>query len=452
MEEHYLESAEFYNRRYSNFSVRVILPTFFLAIFIVLFSLFAKKEITITSAASIEPSKILATIQSTSNNAIVTNNLEENKVVKKGDLLVQYHSDSENTQKDTFSSQVETLKEQKRQLELLQESLKTGTSQFASGEDRFGYEQIFNDYKNQAASIRSNTEQQNSNIASQNSAASSSQAELGNLIEETNAKLSDYQTLKNAIQNGTSVPSSNAGYSIYQSYAAQAASDSQGQLKSQVIAQIDSQIAQFESALASYRVQYAGSGAQQAYSGSLDSQLESLKAQQLAKVGQELTALNQKLLEVENNLKVQGGITQKGAITAMEDGVLHLNPETAGANLVPEGKILAQLYPVLTTEKKVTITTYVTSKDVSSLKQGETIRFTALDENNKEFVLTSTISNIDSNATKTEKGNFFKVEAETSLTDEQAEKLRYGIEGRAVVITGRKTYFNYYLDQFLRRD
>ena len=94
----------------------------------------------------------------------------------------------------------------------------------------------------------------------------------------------------------------------------------------------------------------------------------------------------------------------------------------------------------------------MTSKDVSSLKQGETIRFTALDENNKEFVLTSTISNIDSNATKTEKGNFFKVEAETCLTDEQAEKLRYGIEGRAVVITGRKTYFNYYLDQFLRRD
>lgn len=43
MEEHYLESAEFYNRRYSNFSVRVILPTFFLAIFIVLFSLFAEK-------------------------------------------------------------------------------------------------------------------------------------------------------------------------------------------------------------------------------------------------------------------------------------------------------------------------------------------------------------------------------------------------------------------------
>ena len=451
MEEHYLESAEFYNRRYSSFSVRVILPTFFLLIFVVLFSLFAKKEITITSGASIEPSKILANIQSTSNNAIVTNNLKENKVVKKGDLLVQYKSDSENTQKETFSSHVESLKEQKRQLELLQESLKTGTSQF-SGEDRFGYEQAFNDYKNQAASIRSNTEQQNSTIASQNSAASNSQAELGNLINETNAKLADYQTLRNAIQNGTSVPSTNAGYSIYQAYEAQAAADSQGQLKSQVLSQIDSQISQFESALAGYRVQYAGSGAQQAYSGSLDSQLESLKAQQLTKVGQELTALNQKILEVENNLKVQGGITQKGMITATEDGILHLNPETAGANLVPEGKLLAQLYPVLTKEKKVVITTYVTSKDVASLKKGETLRFTAMDGNNKEFVLKSKISNIDNNATKTEKGNFFKVEAEISLTDAQAKKMRYGIEGRAVVITGSKTYFDYYLDQFLRRD
>ena len=44
MEEHYLESAEFYNRRYSSFSVRVILPTFFLLIFVVLFSLFAKRN------------------------------------------------------------------------------------------------------------------------------------------------------------------------------------------------------------------------------------------------------------------------------------------------------------------------------------------------------------------------------------------------------------------------
>ncbi len=42
---------------------------------------------------------------------------------------------------------------------------------------------------------------------------------------------------------------------------------------------------------------------------------------------------------------------------------------------------------------------------------------------------------LDATATKTEKGNFFKIEAETSLT-EQAEQLRR--EGRLQMITGRK--------------
>ena len=44
------------------------------------------------------------------------------------------------------------------------------------------------------------------------------------------------------------------------------------------------------------------------------------------------------------------------------------------------------------------------------------------------------------------------MEAEITLTGAQAKKVRYGIEGRAVVITGSKTYFDYYLDQFLRKD
>ena len=59
---------------------------------------------------------------------------------------------------------------------------------------------------------------------------------------------------------------------------------------------------------------------------------------------------------------------------------------------------------------------------------------------------------IDATATKTEKGNFFKIEAETNLTSEQAEKLRYGVEGRLQMITGKKSYLRYYLDQFLNKE
>lgn len=48
-------------------------------------------------------------------------------------------------------------------------------------------------------------------------------------------------------------------------------------------------------------------------------------------------------------------------------------------------------------------------------------------------------------------GNFFKLEAETKLSDKQSQNLRYGLEGRAVMITGKKTYFQYYVDQFLNK-
>ena len=55
-----------------------------------------------------------------------------------------------------------------------------------------------------------------------------------------------------------------------------------------------------------------------------------------------------------------------------------------------------------------------------------------MDDLNKQQKLTSTISSIDTTATKTEQGNFFKLEAETKLSDKQSQNLRYGLEGRDV--------------------
>lgn len=451
MNHEFLESAEFYNRRYHNFSSRVIIPTAVLLVFVLLFALFATKEITVAARATIEPNRIIANIQSTSNNAIITNNLAENKAVKQGDLLIQYQGGAETVQEANYSRQLELLQDQKQQLEYLQASLETGSDQFPAA-DNFGYQQSFRDYLSQADSLRANSDQQNATIASQNAASANSQAELGNLISETQAKIADYQTAKSAIQNGTSLDSTNAGYSLYQAYQAQAETDSTGALKSQTVAQVDAQISQLESTLAGYRVQYAGSGAQQAYSESLTSQLESLKSQQLTRVGQELTSLKQKILDAETGKEVQGGLVQKGSITASEDGILHLNAETSHSTLVPEGTLLAQLYPVLTTEKKVKITAYIPSKDMAQIKVGDRIRFTTVSDLNKQQNLTSTISTIDSTATKLEQGNFFKLEAETQLTDQEASQLRYGLEGRVVMMTGKKTYFQYYLDQFLKRE
>ena len=449
MKPEFLESAEFYHRRYHNFSSRVILPMSLLLVFLLGFAVFAEKEISLSTRATVEPSRIIANIQSTSNQRIVANYLEENKLVKQGELLVEYQQGAEAVQVEAYASQLEMLKDQKKQLGYLQSSLKEGSDQFPEA-DKFGYQEMFRDYLSQANGLRSNVSQQNETIASQNAAASQTQAEIGNLISQTEAKIRDYQTAKSAIETGASLASQNLAYSLYQSYKSQG--EENPQAKVQVVAQVEAQLSQLESSLASYRVQYAGSGTQQAYASGLSSQLESLKSQHLAKVGQELTLLAQKILEAESGKKVQGNLLDKGKITASEDGVLHLNPETSDSTMVAEGTLLAQLYPSLEKEGKAKLTAYLSSKDVARIKVGDSVRYTTTHDAKNQLFLDSTITSIDATATKTEKGNFFKIEAETNLTSEQAEKLRYGVEGRLQMITGKKSYLRYYLDQFLNKE
>lgn len=448
MNEQFLESAEFYQKRYHNFASCLIVPSLILLVFLVGFSMMAKKEITISSRASVEASRVLAQIQSTSNQAIVANHLAENKEVKKGDLLIQYAVEGEGAQEQKFSSQLDLLKDQKEKLEILRSSLESGRNQF-SEPDSYGYEQSFKDYQNQVASMTSSVNQQNATIASQNAAASQSQAELGGVISDVDSKLNDHRNLKNAIQSGVGIDASHPLHSLYQSYRDQLIlAEDKATAQSQIVAQLDGQISQLEATAATYRVQYAGAGAQQAYASNLSSQLASLKAQYLVKVGQELTTLTQQILEAESNLKLQETVSKRGQILAEMDGLLHLNPEVQGSTLVAEGTALAQIYPKITSERKIKIVTYVSSKDVSTIKNGDKVRFITADDANKQMILTSQISSIDANATQTKQGNFFKVECEMAVSKDQAKKLRYGLEGKFVMVTGQKTYFSYYMEKF----
>ena len=109
----FLESAEFYNRRYHNFSSRVILPMSLLVVFIFGFAIFAEKEISLSSKATVEPSRIIANIQSASNQRMVVNHLEENKQVQRGELLVQYQNTGEEIQSEVYNSRFEMLQDYK---------------------------------------------------------------------------------------------------------------------------------------------------------------------------------------------------------------------------------------------------------------------------------------------------------------------------------------------------
>ena len=298
----FLESAEFYNRRYHNFSSRVIFPMSLLVVFTFGFAMFAEKEISLSSKATVEPSRIIANIQSTSNRRMVVNYLEENKQVQRGDLLVQYQEVGDVIQDEANVNQLES----------------------------------FRNHQSKTSNLKNSTTQPNIGLFSQNSSTV-----------------------------------------------------------------------------------------------------------------QEQIALEQDDLEREIGKKNQTSLLEKGTIRAQEDGVLYLNPERNQSAVVTEGTLLAKLYPLLDREGKTKLTAYLSSKDIVGIKIGDSVRFTTTNGANGQVRLVSTITSIDTIATRTDQGNFFKIEAETKITQEQAEKLRYGLEGRLQIITGKKSYLRYYLDDFL---
>ena len=298
----FLESAEFYNRRYHNFSSRVIFPMSILVMFMFGFAMFAEKEISLSSKATVEPSRIIANIQSTSNRRMVVNYLEENKQVQRGDLLVQYQEAGDVIQDEANVNQLES----------------------------------FRNHQSKTSNLKNSTTRPNIDLSSQNSSTV-----------------------------------------------------------------------------------------------------------------QEQVALEQDDLEREIGKKNQTSLLEKGTIRAQEDGVLYLNPERNQSAVVTEGTLLAKLYPLLDREGKTKLTAYLSSKDIVGIKIGDSVRFTTTNGANGQVRLVSTITSIDTIATRTDQGNFFKIEAETKITQEQAEKLRYGLEGHLQIITGKKSYLRYYLDDFL---
>lgn len=159
----YLESGEFYQRRYHNFSTIIIFPIFFLVIFFVVFSLFAKRELTVKSNGQIIPDKVISTIQSTSNNEIERNYLVENKFVKRGETLITFKNNKAKISKELIDDEINDTNERLKSLDQYQRSIIKGTSQFKVT-NNFGYDDLFNRYINQINILDENSNQKINNL------------------------------------------------------------------------------------------------------------------------------------------------------------------------------------------------------------------------------------------------------------------------------------------------
>ena len=401
MNNHLFQSAEFYQRRYHNFATILVLPLTLLVLFIVLFSLFAHTEITVTSTGEITPTKVIEVIQSTSNNIISTNNLKDNKTVKKGDLLVKYSDKLEASQSNSIQQQIDRDDRQAAALETLINSLKQGTNLFGDN-DEFGYSSTINAFLNQAITITSQVNQANVTVAKQEESVNKANSSIPKQITELQTQVNQYQEPQSDIDNLNLKLSSNVTTGTYDN--------------------------------------------------SASSQIETLRNQQVSQAQEQLNQVNKDKESLQAQLEQANIRKEATSLYANSNGVLHLNSQIKGESYIPQGTVIGQIYPNLSEAKHVAITYYVTSNYINQLKKQQTIRFTLNTVGKTPTVIKGEIVSLDKAATETKNGNFFKVTAKVNVTSQDRENLTYGMQGKVVSVIAKKTFFNYFKDKLLNNN
>lgn len=443
------KSAEFYQRRYHNFATLLIVPLVLLLSFLLIFSLFAQKEVTVTSRGEITPTQVIASIQSTSNNTITTNNLSNNQSVKKDDVVIKYAETMEKSQKQALETQLATLNRQKTAIETLKASLSQGNNLF-TGEDEFGYINTFNNFITQSQDIELGISKTNAEVNNQLALAGNTATAIEKQINNIYKQIAEYEELSQAITNkSSSLSASNPHKATLNSYLVQSQQQSQQGLADQYLSQINQSISSLKSSIASLNIQRAGTGSVATYDSSLGTKVEVLRTQFLQSASQQLTTVETQITELTAQLGQANVNFEHNTIKAPGTGIIHLNNEFDGKTLIPNGSEIAQIYPIIQETKEVLITYYVTSEYVPLLKEEQVARLKLEKIGNQSTTIIGKINSIDRTATKTEQGNLFKVTALAQIPDKDSNIIQYGLQGQVTSIIAKKTYFDYYKDKIL---
>lgn len=450
------QSAEFYHRRYHNFATLLVLPMTTFLIFLILFSLIGRKEITVTSVGSLRPTKIIDVVQSTSNNTVIDNQLLENKVVKKGDLLVKYSDKMEDNQLKAIQTQIERDERKQNDLNTLKESLNQGKNLF-TGEDEFGCAATIDRFLSQSKTITAQVAQANDSVAKQEASVSRANAAVNKQIGELQTQASQYQEVKDAIQsNQTSISGANPYTTTLNSYLSQSQAltgndaSSKENLKNQFLADLQGQIDNINSSISSLQTQAASNFSTGSYDTSASSQIESLRQQELTQTETQLAQVTQEKESLQAQLDQTSLSKSDTILKAKEDGILHVSSEFEGKTLLPQGSQIAEIYPDISKTQQIAIRYYVDSTHVSQLKKGQTVRLTLEKISNQTINIEGKINKIANSATQTKDGNFFEITARANVDKKDSTHLKYGLQGKTVSVIGKKTFFNYYKDKLLK--
>ncbi|WP_395317631.1 HlyD family efflux transporter periplasmic adaptor subunit [Fructilactobacillus frigidiflavus] len=172
----------------------------------------------------------------------------------------------------------------------------------------------------------------------------------------------------------------------------------------------------------------------------------SLKYKMLESINQEISEVDDNLAELSDkntNVKTEN---DKQIIKSPASGILHLKNSKYKMSYFPLGTDIAEIYPKLKNNTPLTVEFFIPTYSLNNIKVGQKMKFKGSQQGPKPIFIDGKIKQIDSAATETKQGNFYKVIASINPNHKDYSNIRYGMTGNISVITGKKTWFNYIKD------
>lgn len=172
--------------------------------------------------------------------------------------------------------------------------------------------------------------------------------------------------------------------------------------------------------------------------------MSDLQSSKLSSTDQEIIKIKQNISELSANIDENNNTNREYKLKAVRDGILHINDEYSESHYISAGANLAQILPILKNQKTLKVKAYISTVDISSIKVGQKVRFKVTRNVPKPIILTGKIYKISISPVEIGKENYYQIEAKTDIENTNKDLLKYGMQGRMVVITGKTTFFEYY--------
>lgn len=146
------------------------------------------------------------------------------------------------------------------------------------------------------------------------------------------------------------------------------------------------------------------------------------------------------VLSLQNRAYREGQKLSKGINLTLANGKKRVLKDNAIVHLDNKDSVAM---PDIKNRRKLRVVTYVPSSEVAVLNKGQQVRFQIENKQGMSEILNGKIISIGTYPVQQKGMSMFEVETMLKTTKSERKFLRYGMQGKVSIITGKASYFNY---------